>query len=215
MRNVARDLPRVVHLSMATVVSLFTCVNLAYIVVLPRAVVSASNTVALVRLPPLPPGAWRTPADPLARRLWRGTKDFGAATLGTAGAVVFSVLVATSCFGALNGSTITTSMLVVQAGREGWLPAVFGEVWAGGRAGWAMRPSLLVPRTFSLPRNADVIGTVRVLPPTVLQAALTIAYILFGGGFRALINFFSVANWLFYFLTGESLLPLPSSQADG
>lgn len=61
----------------------------------------------------------------------------------------------------------------------------------------------------------------------MLQASLTIAYILFGGGFRSLINFFSVASefsegflpldprdltlvrdatdWLFYFLTGASL----------
>jgi amino acid transporter len=49
MKNVSRDLPRVVHSSMAIVVTLFTAVNLSYFLVLPRAVVGASNTVALVR----------------------------------------------------------------------------------------------------------------------------------------------------------------------
>ena len=67
----------------------------------------------------------------------------------------------------------------------------------------------------------------------VLQASLTIAYILFGGGFRSLINLFSVASalsppfwrpsrdrtdlasvledWLFYFLTGTSAAISPRS----
>ncbi len=34
-----------------------------------------------------------------------------------------------------------------------------------------------------------------------LQAGLTIAFILVGGGFRSLINFAVVASWAFYFLT--------------
>lgn len=36
-----------------------------------------------------------------------------------------------------------------------------------------------------------------------LQAGLTIVFTIFGGGFRSLVNLFSVANWLFYLLTGE------------
>ena len=34
-----------------------------------------------------------------------------------------------------------------------------------------------------------------------LQAGITIAFILLGGGFRSLINFAVVASWAFYFLT--------------
>lgn len=34
-----------------------------------------------------------------------------------------------------------------------------------------------------------------------LQASLTVAFILLGGGFRSLINFAVVASWAFYFLT--------------
>lgn len=39
-----------------------------------------------------------------------------------------------------------------------------------------------------------------------LQAALTIAFIVVGGGFRSLINFAVVASWAFYFLTVRYLL---------
>lgn len=35
----------------------------------------------------------------------------------------------------------------------------------------------------------------------LLQATLTIMFILVGGGFRSLINFSVVASWSFYFLT--------------
>lgn len=35
----------------------------------------------------------------------------------------------------------------------------------------------------------------------LLQTALTIAFIVVGGGFRTLVNFLVVASWSFYFLT--------------
>ena len=35
----------------------------------------------------------------------------------------------------------------------------------------------------------------------LLQASITITFILLGGGFRSLINFAVVASWAFYFLT--------------
>jgi hypothetical protein len=34
-----------------------------------------------------------------------------------------------------------------------------------------------------------------------LQAGITIAFILLGGGFRSLMNFTVVASWAFFFLT--------------
>jgi amino acid transporter len=34
-----------------------------------------------------------------------------------------------------------------------------------------------------------------------LQAGLTLTFVAFGGGFRGLVNFFSVASWTFYLLT--------------
>jgi len=49
MHNVTRDLPRVIHISMAVVTVLFTLANVSYFVVLDSATVARSNTVALVR----------------------------------------------------------------------------------------------------------------------------------------------------------------------
>lgn len=60
------------------------------------------------------------------------------------------------------------------AGREKFLPSVFGRLH----------------ETRKTPVNA-----------LCLQALLTMIFILVGGGFRTLINFYSVASWGFYFLT--------------
>jgi len=68
----------------------------------------------------------------------------------------------------------TSSRLIYAAGRERYLPALFGRLH----------------KTRKTPLNA-----------TILQAGITIAFILVGGGFRALINFAVVASWAFYFLT--------------
>lgn len=103
-------------------------------------------------------------------------------------------MVAFSCFGAMNGSlvayhyekwiahllrlflggTFTSARLIYAAGRERYLPAMFGRLH----------------RTRKTPLNA-----------LLLHAVLTIMYILIGGGFRSLINFSVVASWAFYFLT--------------
>ncbi|KAI6103401.1 amino acid permease-domain-containing protein [Pisolithus sp. B1] len=66
-------------------------------------------------------------------------------------------------------------------GREGYLPAVFGKLHKSRKT----------------PVNA-----------ILLQAGLSIAFILIGGGFRSLINFSVVASWAFYFLTVLGLIIL-------
>ncbi len=103
-------------------------------------------------------------------------------------------MVAFSCFGALNGAYVriatrllyspprtlyagsffTSSRLIYVAGKEGYLPALFG------------RHNIFL----KTPLNA-----------MCLNAALTTMFILIGGGFRSLINFAVVASWAFYFLT--------------
>lgn len=100
-------------------------------------------------------------------------------------------MVAFSCFGALNGESLlslhvidtltrilgsffTAGRLIYVAGREGYLPALFGR----------LHP------TRKTPLNA-----------MLLQASITITFILLGGGFRSLINFTVVASWAFFFLT--------------
>ncbi|WVF72013.1 hypothetical protein IAT40_006825 [Kwoniella sp. CBS 6097] len=154
MRNTSRDLPRAVHGSMSIVITLFVSANIAYFIVLSPAVVAASNTVAL---------------------------DYGKATIGSLGMVVFSVLVAISCFGALNGGFYTTARLIYAASREHFLPAVFSKLHHRRRT----------------PDNA-----------IFLQVALASFFIIVGGGFRAILNFVSVASWTFYLLTVLGLLVL-------
>ena len=102
-------------------------------------------------------------------------------------------MVALSCFGALNGwciftapshrpslssgtvgSFYTSSRLIYAAARERYLPQMFGRLH----------------KTRKTPLNA-----------TLLQAAITLTFVLIGGGFRSLINFSVVASWAFYFLT--------------
>lgn len=118
--------------------------------------------------------------------------DFGRALFGPVGGAVFAFMVAFSCFGALNGKTgflypspstylktplgsfFTSARLIYVAGKEGYLPALFGRH----------------NKTLKTPLNA-----------MCLQALLTIAFIVVGGGFRSLINFAVVASWAFYFLT--------------
>jgi len=104
--------------------------------------------------------------------------DFGRAIFGAIGGIIFSVMVAVSCFGALNGSFFTAARLIYSAGKEGFLPAWFGQ----------LHP------TRKTPLNA-----------MLLQSGVTL---LFVGGFKSLINFFSVANWTFLFLTVLGLVVL-------
>ncbi|EIN07323.1 L-methionine transporter [Punctularia strigosozonata HHB-11173 SS5] len=154
MKNPQKNIPRAIHSSMAIVTCLFLLANVSYFVVLDKNVVGQSNTVAL---------------------------DFGRALLGPLGGSIFAFTVAFSCFGALNGSFFTSARLIYAAGRERYLPAMFGKLH----------------RTRQTPLNA-----------MLLQAAMTITFIAIGGGFRRLINFAVVASWAFYFLTVLGLVKL-------
>jgi len=154
MYNPEKNIPRTIHLSMAIVSVLFLLANVSYLVVLDKATVGGSNAVAL---------------------------DFGRALFGPIGGVVFAVCVAVSCFGALNGGTFTSARLIRAAGREGYLPAMFGKL----------------NKSRKTPMNA-----------ILLQTAMTIAFIVIGGGFRSLVNFSVVASWSFYFLTVLGLVIL-------
>ncbi|EGN95941.1 hypothetical protein SERLA73DRAFT_185376 [Serpula lacrymans var. lacrymans S7.3] len=154
VKSPEKNIPRAIHFSMMIVTALFLLVNVSYFVVLDKATVGSSNTVAL---------------------------DFGRALFGPVGGTVFAVMVAFSCFGALNGSLFTSARLIYVAGRERYLPATFGRLH----------------KSRQTPVNA-----------ILLQSFLTIAFIVIGGGFRSLINFSVVASWSFYFLTVLGLVIL-------
>ncbi|GAC96193.1 amino acid transporter [Pseudozyma hubeiensis SY62] len=101
MKRVEKDLPRVIHISLATVILIFLSAVVSYFVVLPVELVKRTNTVAL---------------------------DFGSAIFGTGGGIVFAFLVAFSCFGALNGQIYTTARLILAASKEGYLPERLGDL---------------------------------------------------------------------------------------
>lgn len=149
-----QNIPRAIHSSMAIVTVMFMLANISYFVVLDKVTVSLSNTVAL---------------------------DFGRALFGPLGGMLFAFMVAFSCFGALNGAFFTTSRLIYAAGRERFLPSLFGRLHTSRKT----------------PLNA-----------AILQAGITISFIMIGGGFRSLINFSVVASWAFYFLTVLGLVIL-------
>ncbi|KLO13529.1 L-methionine transporter [Schizopora paradoxa] len=154
MRNPEKNIPRAIHTSMIIVVLLFMITNISYFIVLDKNTVGLSNTVAL---------------------------DFGRAIFGPIGGSIFAILVAISCFGALNGSFFTSARVIYVAAKDGYLPSIFGTLH----------------RTRGTPMNA-----------TLLQAGITMLFIVFGGGFRSLINFAVVASWAFYFLTVLGLVIL-------
>ncbi|ORY28294.1 putative L-methionine porter [Naematelia encephala] len=154
MKDTTRDLPRAIYTSMTTVLILFVAANLSYFVVLDPSVVASSNTVAL---------------------------DFGRVIMGRLGAVLFSTLVAISCFGALLNAFYTTARLIYAASRDHFLPEIFSRLNHRRRT----------------PDNA-----------MALQAGMTTLFVVFGGGFRTLLNFFSVTAWTFFLTTVLGLLVL-------
>ncbi|PLW38338.1 hypothetical protein PCANC_24613 [Puccinia coronata f. sp. avenae] len=159
LKRASKTLPMVVHSSMGIVVSLTILTNWAYLIVLPLEVVTQSNTIGL---------------------------EFGRAIFGPIGSFIFSLIVAFSCFGALNSSVFTTSRLVSVAAEERYIPKVFAKI---------------NPRT-STPLNA--LG---------LQAFLTIVMISFGD-FKSLVGFYGTCAWSFYLLTVGSLLLLRIREPD-
>ncbi|KAG0307953.1 hypothetical protein BGZ98_009337 [Dissophora globulifera] len=106
--------------------------------------------------------------------------DFGKQMFGNTGGVLFALCVACSCFGAANGSIFTGARVIYASAREGYLPKMFGKVHEKRKTPIA------------------ALG---------LQAVMTTIMIL-GGTFSTLVNFYSVAAWLFYLASIVGLLYL-------
>jgi amino acid transporter len=182
--NPSRDLPRVIHTSLFIVILSYLAANLSYFLVLPSSVINSSNTVAVA---------------------------FGQQVFGTVGALLLALAVSGSCFGALNASTFTSGRLVYAAGKEGYLPELFGRIGIGSSAAARMsgtgsnvagRPNRIVrlisdeAGIFFTPINA-----------MALNAALTACYVIVGE-FSTLLTFYGVAGYMFYFSTVLGLIIL-------
>ncbi|KAF2397189.1 amino acid transporter [Trichodelitschia bisporula] len=180
--NPTRDLPRVIHTSLPLVIISYLACNVAYFFVLPLAVIDSSNTVAVA---------------------------FGQQVFGRIGSLLLALAVSGSCFGALNATTFTSGRLVYAAGREGYLPRVFGQIGVGSATPLRLG-SGTAPRAGKLARllgddDAGLFFTP--IYAMVLNASLTGAYILVGE-FSTLLTFYGVAGYTFYFFTVLGLIVL-------
>ncbi|KAK1833323.1 putative amino acid transporter protein [Podospora conica] len=178
-RNPSRDLPRVIHTAMPLVIISYILANVGYFFVLPLAAINSTNTVAV---------------------------QFGAAAFGPTGSLVLALIVSASCFGALNSSTFTSSRLVYVAGKEGYIPSLFGRIGLPGRsAPVRTSPPSRLARLFGDPDDRGFFFTP--IPALALNAGLTAGYVLVGE-FGTLITFYGVAGYTFYFVTVLGLIVL-------
>ncbi|CAG8243536.1 unnamed protein product [Penicillium salamii] len=183
-KNPNRDLPRVIHTAMPLVILSYLLANVSYFLVLPHSTIEASNTVAV---------------------------QFGAKVFGTVGALILALVVGASCFGALNATTFTSGRLVYAAGKEGYLPGIFGRIGLSAQTG-PPAGSRLRRRSWARRSLSRVFGDESRLGLTPIYAmafngALTIIYIAVGE-FGTLVTFYGVAGYTFYFLTVLGLIVL-------
>ena len=185
-KNPNRDLPRVIHTAMPLVILSYLMANVSYFLVLPHDTIEASNTIAV---------------------------QFGGKVFGPVGALVLALIVSASCFGALNATTFTSGRLVYAAGKEGYLPSLFGRIGFQNanapnppvsgrprRRSWARRS---ISRLFG---DDSRLGFTPI-NAIALNAALTTVYIVVGE-FKTLVTFYGVAGYTFYFVTVLGLIVL-------
>lgn len=141
---------------------------------------------------------------------------FGSQVFGPIGALIFALVVSASCFGALNAGTFTSSRLVYVAGKEGYIPSIFGRIGIGS-TGQPQVPSQLntiKSRNWVLRKLRNIVAddedTNLFFTPVfalMLNGVLTAAYVLVGE-FGTLLTFYGVAGYTFYFLTVLGLIVL-------
>ncbi|PSN70678.1 amino acid transporter [Corynespora cassiicola Philippines] len=193
-KNPQRDLPRVIHTALPLVIVCYILANVSYYLVLPADVIESSNTIAVA---------------------------YGQQVFGPIGSLIFALFVAGSCFGALNATTFTSGRLVYAAGKEGYLPDLFGNIGLG-KSHRAIRLHSLnnstsksrIPRFFiDMFADADAGFFFTPIAAMILNAALTAVYILIGS-FDTLVTFYGVAGYTFYFLAVLGLIVLRVREPD-
>ena len=173
-----RDVPRVIHTAMPLVILSYLLANISYFLVLPHSTTETSNAIAV---------------------------DFGYKVFGSAGAIVLALVVSVSCIGSLNATTFTSGRLVYIAGKEGYLPPVFGKLGACGLTASAAN-NRLQRRLCRVFGDGTSVGHTPV-NAMVLNGALISVYIILGE-FKTLVTFYGVAGYTFYFLTVLGLIVL-------
>lgn len=183
-RNPGRDIPRVIHTAMPLVILAYIMANVSYFFVLPISSINSSNTVAVM---------------------------FGSKVFGPIGSLILALTVSASAFGALNATTFTSGRLVYAAGKEGFLPAIFGKIGVGNGAEPSV--STLRTRSWASKQLAKLFGDAETglfftpVNAMVLNGLLAAGYVLVGE-FATLLTFYGVAGYTFYFLTVLGLIVL-------
>ena len=183
-KNPTKDLPRVIHTSLPLVIVSYILANISYFLVLPADVIESSNTVAVA---------------------------FGSQVFGPVGSLILALFVSGSCFGALNATTFTSGRLVYAAGREGYLPSLFGTIGLG-KSHRAVRlhantKSRIPKKLVDWFADADAGFFFTPISAMALNATLTSVYIVVGS-FDTLVTFYGVAGYSFYFLAVLGLIIL-------
>lgn len=185
-RNPGRDLPRVIHTAMPLVILSYILANVAYFFVLPLDTINSTNTVAVI---------------------------FGSKVFGPVGALILALIVSASCFGALNASTFTSSRLVYVAGKEGYIPELFGRIGSGTAVDQHESLTTTCTRSWFTKKLVRIVADEDTglfytpIPALMLNCALTAAYVCVGE-FGTLVTFYGVAGYTFYFLTVLGLIVL-------
>ncbi|RMZ14684.1 hypothetical protein D0864_00102 [Hortaea werneckii] len=198
MKRPGKDLPRVIHTSLPMVIIAYLLANLAYVFVLPTDIINSSNTVAVA---------------------------FGQTVLGPIGSLVLALVVSGSCFGALNATTFTAGRLIYSAGRENYIPSLFGSIGLTSSSSHHHPPSrgsssrqsgytsrLLALISDSRPDHPPSFFATPI-PALLLNLTLTALYIALGD-FTTLTTFYGVASYLFYFASVLGLLILRVKEPD-
>lgn len=138
--------------------------------------------------------------------------QFGGKVFGSVGALILALVVSASCFGALNATTFTSGRLVYAAGKEGYLPSLFGRLGLRNSASVPPAGGRLRSRSWARRSLSRVFGDESQLGFTPINAiafnaALTTIYIVVGE-FKTLVTFYGVAGYTFYFLTVLGLIVL-------
>ncbi|KAI6918708.1 amino acid transporter [Hortaea werneckii] len=200
MKRPGKDLPRVIHTSLPMVIIAYLLANLAYVFVLPTDIINSSNTVAVA---------------------------FGQTVLGPIGSLVLALVVSGSCFGALNATTFTAGRLIYSAGRENYIPSLFGSIGlTSSSVHHHHQPSRLTSPTNKPKLSSRLLALISDSPPDhppsffatpipalLLNLSLTTLYIALGD-FTTLTTFYGVASYLFYFASVLGLLILRVKEPD-
>jgi amino acid transporter len=161
----------------------YVLANVAYLFVLPIEKINDSNTVAVA---------------------------FGFKVFGPIGSLVLALVVSASCFGALNSSTFTSSRLIYVAGKEGYIPQVFGRLGVSSEdhgLSTQRTQSWFTKKARNCLGDGDAGLFYTPIYALLLNFTITAAYCIVGE-FSTLLTFYGVAGYTFYFLTVLGLIVL-------